>query len=284
MLKILIVISAALLTSACIQKEDAVIPQDKEGDVVTWRGNQLLIIKTVIGQRRLHTDKSFENIFEYENFIGQFPIDYVPKLFPKLTEKEAAELEVAEEKRLKKDDLRLTQDIEFNLMLNGSTVEPTNEDPIGKNLDHPDQIKVRISRYELGSADFYFKRGDLAKRFQGELDAERERSLDLMKRLDAATKISKAGVDCYEYKERLYKEGAMRDCFAPSDTPLAQGYHFYVGPGNKVNDIQVNRYTPGYTIFWYMDKKNIYRAKEIDAAIWRLLDTWNVSPYQTPVQ
>lgn len=34
----------------------------------------------------------------------------------------------------------------------------------------------------------------------------------------------------------------------------------------------------GITVVWIAHKKNLKRAQEIDAAIWRLLAAWNVSP------
>lgn len=278
-LNISILIIALLSIVACMRK-DPVLP--KEGEEVTWRGNSLLIIKAVLGHRREHVEKNLFYTLEHENFIGQFPINYAPKPFPTLTEIEAIALESAEEKGLKSINQPMLNDIEFNLMLNGSTVVPTDRDPVGGKVDHPDQVKVKISRYKLQTADFEFKRGELTKSYQSQLNTEQERELELIKRLDMDTKASKDGVDCYEYKERQYKEGAMRECFAKSVTPLVPDYHFYVPPGDKHNIVQVNRYVAGYTLYWFTNKKNIYRAQEIDAAIWRLLDAWNVSPYKAP--
>jgi len=270
----LILMIAVLLMVACMRKAPET---PKEGDVVTWRGNQLLIIKAVLGQRRLHTEKGLGYALELEKFIGQFPIDYVPKPFPKLTEKEVMALEDASEKRWREEKhqggIPLFY-IEFNLMLNGSKVIPTDKDPTAGVVDHPDQVKVIITGESL---DFYgrgYKNMVISKSFKGDL-LDRNYQFELMKSLDSITKVTKAGVDCYENKE-----GAGRQCFVKSDTPLAADYHFYVPPDDKHNGIQVNRYAAGYTLYWYTDKKNIYRAKEIDAAIWRLLDAWNVSPYQ----
>ncbi|MBK8816210.1 MAG: hypothetical protein IPN42_12270 [Methylococcaceae bacterium] len=271
----------------CKQQDDIVLPNDdvilpKEGETVTWRGNRLLIIKAVLGQRRKHIEKNLFYPLVEEQFIGQFPIDYVPIPFPKLTQKEAIALEVAEEKRLKKyGDQPMHNDIEFNLMLNGSTVIPTNLDTHNDGVDHPDQIKVRISRYELFYDDFFYKRGELINSYKQTL-SNWGRPFDEWERLNIDTKVSKAGVSCYEYKERFYKEGASKECLVHSDTPLAPDYHFYVAPEDLGNYIAVNRYVAGYILFWYADKKHIYRAKEIDAAIWRLLEAWNVSPFQAP--
>jgi hypothetical protein len=280
-LNTLILMIAVLLMGACMQKEDAAIP--KEGDIVTWRGNQLLIIKAVLGQRRLHTEKNLFYPLVEEQFIGQFPIDYVPKPFPKLTEKEAIALEATEKERLKEYDQPMHNDIVFNLMLNGSTAIPTDQNPTGGKVDHPDQVKVKITRYSLYYADLAYKRSELTKYYERDLRMQRDYQLAVMKQdLEINTKVTKAGLDCYEYKSSLPKNNPQRECFAHSDTPLSTDYHFTVLADGARRDIQVNRYTAGYMLVWYTDKKNIYRAKEIDAAIWRLLDAWNVSPFNAP--
>jgi hypothetical protein len=121
----------------------------------------------------------------------------------------------------------------------------------------------------------------LINSYKLQLNAVRE-PFDQWERLRMDTKVSKAGVDCYEYKERFHKEGNSRECFVHSDTPLAPDFHFYVAPEGRGDHISVHRYAAGYILFWYADKKHIYRAKEIDAAIWQLLDTWNVSPFKAP--
>lgn len=146
-------------------------------------------------------------------------------------------------------------------------------------MDHPDQIKVTISRNDLDSAKFKYRRSELAKSHQVDLSIERERELALMKELDMNTKVSKAGVDCYAYKNALDARNPPRECFVQPDTPLAPNYHFTVPTeGGARIDVQVRRHAAGYHFYWYADKKNIYRAKEIDAAIWRLLEAWNVWP------
>lgn len=279
-LKTLILMMLVLFMGSCTknENEDIVIP--KEGDIVTWRGNQLLIIKAVLGQRRMHTEKNLFYPLEHENFIGQFPIDYVPKPFPKLTKKEVMALEDASEKRWREENHEASISlyyISFNLMLNGSKVIPTDKDPTAGIVDHPDQVKVIISGEAFDFSGLGYKGAVLSKSYKGDL-LDRNFQLDIMKVLDITTKVTKAGVDCYEYKEE-----ASRQCFVKSDTPLAPDYHFYVPSGDKHNGIQVNRYAAGYKLYWYADKRHIYRAKEIDAAIWRLLDTWNVSPFNAPL-
>lgn len=278
--KVLILIVALLSIGGCMQNKD--IPTLKEGDIVKWRGNQLLIIKAVLGQRRLHIEKNLGYALEHENFIGQFPIDYEPSPFPKLTEKEVIALESAENERLKELHHPMHNDIEFNLMLNGSTVVPTDTDPIDKGVDHPDQVKVRISRYELHYSDYYYKHGELINSYKGKL-SRWVKTCNEVEGLNLSTKTTKEGVDCYEYQQGAPKKDPIRECFVQSDNPLAPNYQFTVPSSEGYRKhIQVNRYMPGYTLFWYTDKKNIYRAKEIDAAIWRLIDIWNVSPYQAP--
>ena len=105
---------AVLLMGACMRK-DPVIP--KEGDVVTWMQNSSLIIRAELGQRREHIPRKIDNLIyepEYEMFIGQFPIDYVPERFPKLTEEERVAFEAEYAKKL--HAVKDMHDIEFSLM------------------------------------------------------------------------------------------------------------------------------------------------------------------------
>ena len=34
----------------------------------------------------------------------------------------------------------------------------------------------------------------------------------------------------------------------------------------------------GITVTWITDRKNLTQTQKIDAAIWRLLDAWNIAP------
>jgi len=68
-------------------------PIPKEGDLVTWIHSSQLVIKTKLGQRREHivTNEDYDyKLYEpaFETFVGQFPIDYVPQSFPRMTQQE----------------------------------------------------------------------------------------------------------------------------------------------------------------------------------------------------
>ncbi|WP_145926236.1 hypothetical protein [Thalassolituus oleivorans] len=83
----------ALVVSFFMQEKEVVIPM--EGDVVTWRFSPDLITRARLGQRRKHVviHPEIDNLFyepEYERFLGQFPIDYIPEQFPAFTVEEAA--------------------------------------------------------------------------------------------------------------------------------------------------------------------------------------------------
>jgi hypothetical protein len=40
----------------------------------------------------------------------------------------------------------------------------------------------------------------------------------------------------------------------------------------------------GIKVEWFTAPHNINRAREIDAAIWRLLEAWNISPSTTDIK
>ena len=85
-----------ILLFACIASLNGCKPSQsipEEGDIVIWKHSPELIIKAKLGQRREHiiVDARIDHLSyepQYERFIGQFPIDYNPKPFPKFTKEE----------------------------------------------------------------------------------------------------------------------------------------------------------------------------------------------------
>lgn len=137
--KILVTLSLVLLTG-CFQREKADIPQ--EGEIVTWKQNDHLVVKAKLGPRRIHIPdthcKRCETEFyqpEHEHYLGQFPIDYVPEKFPKISVVEAESLPFPYS----------NGQLEFDLMLNGSTVRATDKSFYsGQPLDDINQVKVFV--------------------------------------------------------------------------------------------------------------------------------------------
>ncbi|ARD46415.1 hypothetical protein [Colwellia sp. PAMC 21821] len=243
-------------------------PVPKEGDVVIWKHNSELIIKAKLGQRRAHTisaprtDHRFYEP-EYERFIGQFPIDYDPEPFPKFTEQERIAYEADHASKI--HAVKSIHFIEFNLMLNGVKAKATDTSPVGgsKGMDDPNQVKVFL-KYPRGS-------DNTQQLFEGQL----------MKELDISSKKTKDRLDCYLFND---KDRGKR-CFGHSTYPSISGFHFYVSPfpistGGKSNILVYSQefIYGGIEIQWFTEQQNMYRAREIDAAIWRLLAAWNISP------
>lgn len=119
-LSLLLVMSLSLFQISCMQQEKKQDPY-KEGDIVTWKINDHLILKAKVGERREHSlenhSKRGEAEFyrpQYERYIGQFPIDYQPIGFDKISESEARDMPISKTSG---------GGYEFNLMLNGSWVQ-----------------------------------------------------------------------------------------------------------------------------------------------------------------
>jgi len=279
LMSILLLVGITIIgLSGCSKGEPPLIP--KEGDVVIWKHRSELIIKAELGQRREHviadarTDHlSYEP--EYEKFIGQFPIDYAPKPFPKLTEQERIAFE--EEHASKIHARKSLHPIQFNLMLNGVKAKATDTSHYGgREMDDPNQVKVYLRFH--GGSPVMTKSGVKRAPYNTQEFFERE----LMKKLDVSFKEANDGLDCYRFNDG---RGGKR-CFGHSTYPSISGFHFYVSPDTKYRIFVTSQefIYGGIKIEWFTDQQNINRAREIDAAIWRLLNAWNISPLTTPIQ
>jgi hypothetical protein len=250
--------------SGCSQAP--VIP--KEGDEVVWRQSSELIIKAKLGQRREHvivdarTDHKFYEP-EYERFIGQFSIDYDPKPFPKLTEQERIVFEAEYSSKI--HAVKSIHPIQFNLMLNGIKAKATDRSIYSEQaLDDINQVKVELGGLGI-LTDINYTTKDVYERFlkskEGRYD---EQSSD------------QYGLDCY-YQTRI--SGLW--CFGQSSYSQVSGYSFTFMNANKILVSSRNPLYGGIKVTWVIDRAILQYWKMIDVAIWRLLETWNVSSLGT---
>jgi len=270
LMPMLFVVVTMVSLSGCGEKS----PIPKEGDIVVWKQRSELIIKAKLGQRREHiitnpeTDPLLFNP-RYERFIGQFPIDYKLKPFPKFTEKEFIAFEEAYASG--KGILNIGHTTQFHLMLNGVKAKATDKNPLGGGgIDDPNQVKVFIHGH--GTKPIITKSGVKRAPYNTQQYFERE----LMKELDVSSKETKNGLDCYFFHDKA----RGKRCFGQSTYPSISGFSFYVSPDTKYRIYVTSKefIYGGIKIQWFTDQKNIYRARDIDAAIWRLLEAWNISP------
>ncbi|PYE38332.1 hypothetical protein [Psychrobacter fozii] len=254
----LVIITLSLFQISCMQQDKKQDPY-KEGDIVTWKINDHLILKAEVGERREHFvthNERVERDFyrpQSERYIGQFPIDYQPASFDKITESEARDMPISKTSG---------GGYEFNLMLNGSWVQAT-DNSVNSNdtLDHPDQVKVVVNNYSLG--------GNTKQSFDNYSMLE----------LDADSAETNNGMTCYRFKG---KHDNQRRCFGESTNPLVSGFSYYI-PTFKNYPVTVESREPIYSgieINWYTDRKNLDQAQAIDTVIWDLIETWNISPIE----
>ncbi|MDI1308325.1 MAG: hypothetical protein PSV17_02680 [Methylotenera sp.] len=254
---------AVLLTGACM-RNDAAIP--KEGDVVTWMQNSALIIRAELGQRREHIPRKIDDLIyepEYEMFIGQFPIAYVPERFPKFTEAERVAFEAEYAKKL--HGVKDMHDIEFSLMLNGAKEKATDQVGTRSELDDINQVKVQIK----GADPNYTTKGRreyFIKSKNGRYDK----------------KLSEAyGIDCYTLNGDSFGRFL---CYGESSNKAVSGVFFARHADGGVAGEFWEPIYGGIHVEWHTHIQNLKHWREIDAAIWRLLETWNISPLVSPNQ
>ena len=140
----IMILLVSIIQAGCMYKLEKKDPYEK-GEIITWKLWENMIIKTELGERRIHssanhTERGEKEFYhpEQEHYLGQFPIDYQPKPFPKLSKEESSVIPFT--------PILAGKALEFNLMLNGSWVQATDRDVIAQDaLDHPDQVKVIIN-------------------------------------------------------------------------------------------------------------------------------------------
>lgn len=247
---------SSLFLIACEKvRDNSEIP--KEGDIVTWKQNDHLIIKTKLGERRKHIVdthcKRCEAEFyqpQNEHYVGQFPIDYVPEKFPPISKKEADGLPIP----------YAINQLEFNLILNNSSVQATDESIYGKNgLDDKDQVKVMVFNEKLTNRTRDVINTRLSK-------YPNDFNLEISK---------KYGMQCW-----IFEKTSGLKCYGQSSYDKSVGVLFTHMGGNWVSAKSWEPLYGNIVIKWRIDKRNLHRWKEVDAAIWKLLEQWNVSPIQ----
>ena len=243
-----------ILQGGCIknQKKD---PYTK-GELVTWKYSDELIVKTELGQRGKHIKDEYWRIEaqfyrpHLEHYVGQFPIDHQPKKYATLSKQEAQQMEY-----YKRD---VSDWLEFDLMLNGSWVEPTDESIYSsKALDHEDQVKVRINY--LSS--------------ETKRNTEESFNQDLLKYLDKNSEHELYGMKCFNLIDTNGKR-----CFKKSDNPKISGYNVLIFPNHNISVEYYEFIYGGVNVQYVLSQKNINQISQIDQNIWRILDVWNVVP------
>ena len=248
-LSILAIVCLSLLQISCNFRK---VDQWREGELVTWKFSDQLIIKTKVGQRREHIDGNEFYDPKSEYFVGQFSINYEPDIISMLTEQQAFAMPAI--------TTHPNIELEFNLILNGSTVQATDK-PIylDNSLDHPDQVRVSISSSDIDSAYLTTKERYLASLPHENQDYDKELS-------------NKYGMSCYHDQSKF-------TCFGESSHDQVSGLIF----SSELNAdiVRVVSTEPVYGTIdmeWYVHKNNLEQWQEIDRNIWRLLAAWNVSP------
>jgi len=267
-----------ILLFACIASLSGCKPSPpipKEGDVVIWSKSwnkySELIIKAKLGQRREHvivdsrTDHKFYEP-EYERFIGQFPIDYNPKPFPKFTKEEHIAYETA--KRNKKwPPYKSIHPIQFNLMLNGVKTKATDRTLHSEQaLDDINQVRVEIGG--RGVLDDLLTTKERHERF---LKSKVNKTWSYDKQSS-----HEYGMKCYEKNDAAPLRQLW--CFGASTYANASGVSFTIIGSNWVFARSYEPIYGGIKVEYRLDRSKLKHWKEVDAAIWRLLDLWNISP------
>ena len=251
-LSLVLVITLSLFQISCMQQEKKKDPY-KEGDIVTWKINDHLILKAEVGERREHFvthNERVERDFyrpQSERYIGQFPIDYQPASFDKITESEARDMPISKTSG---------GGYEFNLMLNGSWVQASDRSVISDEaLDHPDQVKVMINTNHS------------------------------TRTTKEAYLIDKKGKYESEMSDKYNLQCDTRDdiglgCFGNSTNSQVSGIVFSFWNNEKVKAISYEPIYGGLEVEWYFHRDNLQHWQKIDTAIWDLIDTWNMSPIE----
>lgn len=245
--------------------------------MVIWKHSSELIIKAQLGQRREHiiADSRLDHLFyepEYEKFIGQFSIDYDPEPFPKFTEQER--IAFLAEWAAKIHAVKSGHPIQFNLMLNGVKAKATDRSIYSSEaLDDINQVKVQLGGQRL-SDDINLTTKDRHDRFV---------KLKVNKTWHVDKQSSDAyGMQCYGKKDASPQSHMW--CFGASAYAKVSGASFGM-IGNK--RVFVNYYEPiygGINVEYLIDSSQLKHWKEVDAAIWRLLERWNISQLTTPIK
>lgn len=264
---ILLLVGITMISVSGCTKPDPYIPP-KEGEVVTWKKNSQLVLKARLGQRREHIpdthctrcEAEFYNK-KYDRYLGQFPIDYVPERFEKLTQAEVEKMPIA---------VSNNGAFEFSLMLNGAKAKVTDKSIYSETaLDDINQVKVQIEgRGVTEEINFTTKDGY-------------EHFLKFKNGVYDRVKSAEYGLKCYLRNDALV---ASYWCFGKSSNPNVSGFAISFTSDGEVTGESWEAIYGGIRLRWRIDRRNAKYAKEVEAAIWRLLESWNVSPLDTEIK
>lgn len=250
------IVTILILLGGCMSSQKEADPY-KEGEVVTWKFNDQFILKTKLGARRTHISTGPHDAEFYrpesEHYVGQFPIDYVPQKFAKLTEAQARQMQPVA--------IIAGQQLEFNLMLNGSIVQATDKGLDALNtLDHPDQIKVLVTNTR-GNA--YSTKEAYLKGREKITGTYEQNSSEMY------------GLKCHR------DEDIGLSCFGESKNNQISGVSFSFWSSDKVRAVSYESVYGGIQVEWYINQRQLKHWQEVDLAIWNILNNWNVSPVKT---
>lgn len=254
---VLLCLLSTIVLGGCMKKSK----QDpyEQGQVVTWKLWGEMIIQAELGERRLHSpnnhsergEKEFYHP-EKEHYLGQFPIDYQPKPFPRLTKEESLAMPIK--------PILAGKALEFNLMLNGSWVQATDRNVIAKDtLDHPDQVKVIVNPNNI---KYTTKEAYLKSTKEPKGKYEREIS-------------EKNQLHC------LTEDNISLVCYGESTHENISGIILSSWDNNKVKAISYERTYGGIVVEWYFHRNNLEHWKNIDRVIWQLIHQWNISSFSS---
>lgn len=96
-----------------------------------------------------------------------------------------------------------------------------------------------------------------------------------MKNLDKNSEHELYGMKCF-----ILSHGRGKRCFSKSSNPYISGFRLSHLNGDYII-VSYNEFIyGGISITYIAHPNNLSKVNEIDQAIWRMLDTWNVSPNQ----
>lgn len=219
----------------------------KTGDIVSWRVAPHLLINAKTGKL---------NTFEYNNpngkfFLGQFPVDYIPKKILKFKPEKI------------KDIADINNAFNFDLIINNAKNVPIYDSSMYPLLNQVRVTLQPVKGFEPSKLTWPREKIDYVLSFYGGANKK--------------LKYDTFGLECYP-------SGSGYDSVCIGTTGHPQHPQVYLLVTNSVNSKNIIIYATSYTSLygglraeWQVTVKDLSNWKEIDAAIWRLLDTWNVA-------
>jgi hypothetical protein len=218
----------------------------KTGDIVTWRVTPQLLINAKAGKL---------NTFEYNDpngkfYLGQFPVDYRPKKILKINPKKI------------KDITDINNALNFDLIINNEKNVPIYDSSMYPLLNQVRVTSQPVKGFEPSKLTWPREKIDYVLSFYGGANKK--------------LKYDTFGLECYP-------SGSGYDSVCIGTTGHPHHPQVYLYTSKNVHSENMTIYATSYTslygglrVEWEATVKDLKNWKEIDAAIWRLLDTWNV--------